>query len=240
MAVNPQIKYLDIRPPKAPNLLIAPVDYAQQYQDQLNNALRLYFNQVDNFGFGLLNTTGGGGLSFPHIAASDSTDQYATADDTPTVIAWNTLDSGVGWTLNAPGSATADVPGVYKITYSAQLINTDNTAAHDATFWLKIDTGSGLVDVPHSATRFTVPAAKNNTTPSYFCGYSEVTFGVNSGDTVELWWATEQAYDPVGPVDGVYILHDVAWTTPGDPYARPAIPSVIGSIAFISRLPTTA
>lgn len=34
---------------KAPNLPIAPVDYSQQYQDQLNNALRLYFNQLDNF-----------------------------------------------------------------------------------------------------------------------------------------------------------------------------------------------
>jgi hypothetical protein len=49
MAVNPQIKLLDLRPSKAPNLLVAPVQYAQQYQDQLNNALRLYFNQIDNF-----------------------------------------------------------------------------------------------------------------------------------------------------------------------------------------------
>ena len=38
-----------LRPPKAPNLLIAPVEYTQQYQDQLLNALRLYFNQIDNF-----------------------------------------------------------------------------------------------------------------------------------------------------------------------------------------------
>jgi hypothetical protein len=38
-----------LRPPKAPNLLVAPVQYAQLYQDQLNNALRLYFNQIDNF-----------------------------------------------------------------------------------------------------------------------------------------------------------------------------------------------
>jgi len=38
-----------LRPPKAPNLLVAPVDYRQQYIDQLNNALRLYFNQIDNF-----------------------------------------------------------------------------------------------------------------------------------------------------------------------------------------------
>jgi hypothetical protein len=43
-----------IRPSKAPNLLIAPVEYRQQYQDQLNNALRLYFNQVDNEGYQLI------------------------------------------------------------------------------------------------------------------------------------------------------------------------------------------
>lgn len=35
---------------KAPNLPIAPVDYSQQYQDQLNNVLRLYFAQLDNPG----------------------------------------------------------------------------------------------------------------------------------------------------------------------------------------------
>lgn len=233
MAVNPQIKLLELRPPKAPNLLIAPVDYQQQYVDQLNNALRLYFNQIDNFGFGILNTTGGGGLSFPHIAASDSTDQYADADNDPTVVKWNTLDSGAGWTLNAPGSATADVPGVYKITYSAQLVNTDN-AVHDATFWLKIDTGSGFVDVPNSATVFSIPARKSAGVPSYVAAYSEVTFSVNSGDVVELWWATEKAFDTSPATDGVYIYHDVAQTTP---YARPAVPSVIGSITFVSRLP---
>ena len=35
---------------QAPNLPIAPVDYRQQYQDQLNNVLRLYFAQLDNPG----------------------------------------------------------------------------------------------------------------------------------------------------------------------------------------------
>ena len=43
MAVTP------LRPSKAPNLLVAPVVYDQRYIDQLTNALRLYFNQVDNF-----------------------------------------------------------------------------------------------------------------------------------------------------------------------------------------------
>jgi len=32
---------------KSPTLPLAPVSYHQQYQDQLNNILRLYFNQID-------------------------------------------------------------------------------------------------------------------------------------------------------------------------------------------------
>ena len=35
---------------KAPNLPIAPVEYSQQYQDQLNNVLRLYFALLDSPG----------------------------------------------------------------------------------------------------------------------------------------------------------------------------------------------
>lgn len=34
---------------KAPNLPISATQYSQQYQDQFINALRLYFNQLDNF-----------------------------------------------------------------------------------------------------------------------------------------------------------------------------------------------
>lgn len=224
--------YTPLRPPKAPNLLIAPTDYSQRYTDQLNNALRLYFNQIDNGFFGLFNPDGGGYLSLPHIAASDSTDQYAGGNDTPTVVDWNTLDSGSGWTLEAPGTAIASVSGVYKITYSAQLVNTAN-AIHDAVFWLKINTGSGLVDVPNSATVFSIPARKSAGVPSFVTAYSEITFSVDVGDEVELWWATDLAYNPVGPVDGIYIYHDAAQTSP---YARPAVPSVIGSITFVSRI----
>ena len=234
MAVNPQIKTLDLRPPKAPNLPIAPVEYRQTYQDQVLNALRLYFNEIDNFGFGLLNTSGGGGISFPYIAASDTTDQLATASNTPTIVTWNTLDSGNGFTLAAPGTATAEVSGVYKITYSLQLANTDN-AQHDAAVWLKVNTGSGFVDVPNSTTIFTVPARKSAGVFSYVCAYSEVVFSVTAGDEIELYWATNQAYDTSPATDGIYIEQLPAQTSP---YARPATPSAIGSITFVSRLPT--
>ena len=57
-----------LRPPKAPNLPIAPVQYTQQYQDQLLNALRLYFNTIDNFAQPFTSNTGGSFLKFPNGA----------------------------------------------------------------------------------------------------------------------------------------------------------------------------
>jgi hypothetical protein len=126
------------------------------------------------------------------------------------------------------------VSGVYKITYSLQLTNTDN-AQHDAAVWLKIDAGSGFVDVPRSTTIFTVPARKSAGVFSYVCAYSEVVFSINAGDELELYWATNQAYDTSPATDGIYIEAIAAQTSP---YARPAIPSALGSITFISRLPT--
>jgi hypothetical protein len=42
-------KILPLLPPKAPNLPIGPLNYTQEYINQLLNILRLYFTQVDNF-----------------------------------------------------------------------------------------------------------------------------------------------------------------------------------------------
>lgn len=211
----------------APALPTAPINYDQRRDDQLNYSLRLYFNLLDNYLATISGPLGGGVLGIPHIAASDNTDQYAGGNNTPTVVAWSTLDAGNGFTLAAPGTATCEISGVYKITYSAQLANTDG-AAHDATFWLKVNTAN----VANSSTIFTLPARKSAGVPSYVAGYSEVTFTVNAGDDIELYWATDQAATS-GGTTGVYIFHDAAQTSP---YARPAVPSVIGSITFVSAL----
>jgi hypothetical protein len=218
----------NIRPSKAPNLPIAPVSYSQQYVDQLTNAFRLYFAQLDNFNQSVGGPIGGKYLQFPHIAASDSTDQYATANNTPTVIKWNTLESGDGFTLQAPGSATPLQTGVYKITYSLQFANTEN-AVHDAVVWLRING----TNVSNSSTSFSIPARKSAGVPSYVCGYSEVVFTIDADSVVELVWATDQAYSTTGPVNGVFIFADPAQTSP---YARPAIPSALGSITFVSAI----
>jgi len=267
---------------RAPALPLPREQYDRQQMDQLINALRLYFNQLDSLTPQQANSyradefiggifsgsayTGGtftgtvftgdsfngdffnggnfsgeqfnGGvfsgqgrrLVFPHIAASDSTDQVATGNNTATLVKFDTLDSGFGWTLNSPGSATADYAGVYTIRYSLQYINTAN-AIHYADVWLKLND----VNVANSTTRFFIPARKSASAgeEGYLCAYSEVTFAVQIGDEIELYWATDLAGNPTTPINGVYMFHDAASASP---YSRPAIPSAIGSISFVSAV----
>ena len=227
----------------APPLPAPGPQYTQETFMQLVRVLGIYFSQLDsrtpNFAesyradkfFGGVYYGDGYGLKLPHIAASDSTDQIATGNNIPTAVMWDTLDSGYEWTLSPPGTATANIAGVYKITYSLQFINTKN-AIHYATVWLKVNN----VDVANSATIFHVPARKSATAgeEGYTSAYSEVTFEVNVGDEIELYWATDLAGNPTTPTDGIYMFHDAAQTVP---YARPAIPSAIGSITFVSALP---
>jgi hypothetical protein len=217
-----------VKPTKAPNLPIPTIAYSQTNQESFGNALRLYFNTLDAFTSNLSTTAGGSALSFPHIAAYDTTDQYATANDTPTIVKWNTLDSGLGFTLDPGFYATADFTGFYKIDYSLQFANTAN-APHDVVVWLRVNN----IDVPGSASKITITSRKSAGVPSYVLMYSTVPFVVTAGDEIALWWATDLAYNPTGPVDGVYMEYAPAQTTP---YAHPSIPSSIGAITFVSRL----
>jgi len=67
-------------PPKAPSLPVGPVEYDQRYIDQLNNVLRIYFNELDNSLQALLTSTGGSLLRFPNGAFHQ--DGYTTLSTT--------------------------------------------------------------------------------------------------------------------------------------------------------------
>jgi hypothetical protein len=166
------------------------------------------------------------GLEFPHIGASDTTDQYATASDTPTIVKWNTLDSAKGFTL-ASNAATATYKGVYKIDYSLQFANNDN-AQHEIDVWLRINN----VDLPGSTTKFSIPARKSAIIDTYGVAYSTVMFSVNAGDYLTLYWATDQAATSGGAL-GIYMEYQAAQTVP---YAHPSVPSAIGTITFVSAV----
>jgi hypothetical protein len=229
-----QLKTGALLAPKAPNLPIGPVEYTQQFMDQYSNVLRLYFNQIDNFAQPFTNQNGGSYLRFPFIAAQDTAAQYANGTNNATVVVWNTLSNGSGFTLNANSTATAEFAGIYKITYSLQLANTDN-APHDAIVWLRTNGSNSACDINNSTTIFTVTSRKSAGVPSYVAAYSEFTFPLNAGDNVGLWWGATQAATANASVDGVYIYSQGAQTSP---MTYPATPSAVGSITFVSALTT--
>lgn len=212
---------------RAPALPIQPEEYNRSQIDQFQNVLRLYFNRLDKYLLDLSINNGGSQLYFPYIAASDSTDQYATANNTPTKILWDSADEISGWTLNPSGSASPDFAGVYNIAYSLQLTNTDN-AIHDAVVWLKVNG----VDLDKSTSKFSLQARKSAGVFNYTVAYSSVVFAAQVGDEIELWWATDQAATSGGGL-GILIQYEAAQTVP---YAHPSVPSAIGSITFVSAL----
>ena len=127
-----------LRPSKAPNLPIAPVEYSQQYVDQLLNALRLYFAQVDNLAFGLTQPNGGAYLSVPYAGFYYDNQRVLGSNLTTTSTTAITVDSTVGYT--APG---AILIGTEIITYT--------TIPNDTTFDGTITRGAyGTSKAAHS------------------------------------------------------------------------------------------
>lgn len=213
---------------KAPFLPYAPVQYDRGYQDSTNNILRQYFNTIDNTTSQLLANSGGRYLSFPHIAAQDTASQYTT-DNTATKVLWDQLDSGLGFTLNANSTATAAYTGIYKIDYSLQFANTD-TQIHEAYVWLQVDG----VDVVGSTSKFSVPN-KHGGVDGYLVAYSSVTFTMQEGESMALYWAVSKANVISPAANGIYMEAYPAQTSP---FAMPSIPSAIGSIVFVSGVTT--
>jgi hypothetical protein len=223
MAVNPQIKTLDLRPPKAPNLPIAPIEYRQLYQDQVLNALRLYFNQIDNFATGIGGTNGGGLLQFPYGAFSSDQDQTATAN-TATLMTLNTTDFANGVSI-ASSKITVENPGIYNLQFSTQFANT-NSNVQDVFIWLRQGSGAGAAtDITGSTGFVSIPGSHGGTDGHSIVGWNYF-LSMAADDYVQIYWSV--------PNTAVSIQHLAASGSP----TKPSTQSVVATLSFVSRLPT--
>ena len=205
--------------PKAPNLLLAPSTYVSSYQEQLNNALRVYFNELDNvFSTLLNNTTGGAFIRLPYGAFQDSTSQTATAN-TATVVKLGTTDVANGVSIVGGSKITVATPGLYNLQFSGQFQNTDN-ASHDVSIWIRING----VDVVGSNS--IVGMSPRYSAGNYFHTIAAWNYfiSIQATDYVELWWSTDNT--------GVSLQAYAAGTSP----TRPTTASVIATLSFVSAL----
>lgn len=207
---------------KSPTLPLAPVQYQQKYADELNNILRLYFNQVDTFisqlSLGNLNT-----LALPYGSFADTTDQTALAN-TATVMTFNTTDFANGVSVVTSGGLasriTAATAGIYNFQWSGQFVNTD-TQIHDVSVWVR----KNGADVVGSTGVISIANRHGGFDGHNIYGWNFF-FSLNAGDYIELWWST--------PNVQVSIQAFPVGTTP----TRPSTSSLVATMAFVSALPT--
>jgi hypothetical protein len=221
MALN---RSAPIRPSKAPNLPNAPIQgYNANYFDQYSNVLRLYFNQIDNFGASLLNGSGGGSLTFPYGAFS-STQTQTAASNTATAFTFNTTDFANGFSIVSNSRITPDYAALYNLQFSIQ-VKSLSSATEDVYVWFRQYTAATatLADIPVSNSLIGLLARKGPGDPNHGVFGWNFYVSLAVGDYVQVMWSTSNGTDVTVP----YL------PASGSP-TKPATPSVIATMTFVS------
>jgi hypothetical protein len=142
----------------------------------------------------------------------DTTTQTAAAINTAYALTLNTADvENNGVTIVSGSRVTFIHAGVYSLTFSAQLVNTDNSnTAHIANIWIR----KNGVDVPASDSKFTVPG-KFGTLQGAVIGTVNFVLPLAASDYIELIWSTNDT--------SLAVASFPAGTTP----VSPVVPSII-------------
>ena len=204
--------------PAVPNLPFAPIVYVTAYHDQFANVLRLYFNRLQNITQNLVGPNGGQYLQFPYGSFYDTTDQTAASTSTAYAITLNTTDLSNGVSVQSSSQITVAQDGVYNVQFSVQLSNED-TAPQDIDIWFR----KNGTDIANSNTRFGMEKRKGAGDPYHTVGTVNLLISMNAGDYVQLMWRTSDT--------DARIEAYAAGTSP----TRPAIPSVIVTVTFVSE-----
>lgn len=162
-------------------------------------------------------------ISTPYNQLTSSTDQTAASVANAYAVTYDTSVYPDGISITSSSRITFAQPGIYAITFSIQLKNTNNDL-ETVDIWFR-QNGTDLAD---SNTRFAIPARKSTGDPSYLVAVTPITVDIEAANHyVEIMWRVSNT--------AVSIEHLPAVTaSPGVTPAIPATPSVIVEVAFIS------
>ena len=159
------------------------------------------------------------GMLQPHAMLLSDADQTSAGITSENLLTYNTVALTNGIRVVDNTKIYVPCSGQYLVTFTLQMTNRSNSAA-EFEIWAK-DTG---VNYPLSNTRFDIPARKSGSIWAHIVPAITGIFTVTDPAVNYLeiaWWSDN--------VD-VYIEHYAAGTSP----TRPAIPSVILTINFVS------
>jgi hypothetical protein len=210
---------LDI--PAIPSLGTSGIVYSQSLQNQNNGLLRLFFTKLVNAIQSVIGPMGGKYLNNPYGAFQDSTNQTAASTTTAYVVTFNTTDFSNGVTMASGSRITVASSGIWNLQFSIQLKNT-TSSGQDVDIWFR----KNGTNIDNSNSRFHPPARKGSGDPSHIIAALNFFVEMNESDYIEIMWRTENT--------GVSIEAFGTSTSP----TRPAVPSAIATMTFVSNLPT--
>jgi len=207
--------------PSIPSLGFAPEGYERRYFGEINGALNGYFRNLISTLGALFGVRGGKFLNAPHGAFHDSTDQVAASTTVATAVIFGTTDISNGVTLSNSSRLNVEDSGVFNIQFSIQLKNTTNDG-HDVDIWFR----KNGTNIDNSNSKYHIPARKSTGDPSHIIAALNLFVELNAGDYVEIMYKVDNV--------NVTLEHFAASASP----TRPAVPSAIVTLSFVSNLPT--
>ena len=207
--------------PSIPSLGFAPEVYERRHFSENYGALNTYFRKTISVLGALFGPQGGKFLNNPYGAFHDETDQVAANTTTAYAVMFSNTDISNGVTLASGSRFTVAVDGIWNIQFSLQLKNVSNDG-QDFDIWFR----KNGTNIANSNSRFHIPARKSTGDASHIIAALNFLTDMVAGDYIEI----------VGCVTStdVSLEHFAAGTSP----TRPAIPSAIATMTFVSNLPS--
>lgn len=206
--------------PALPSLGLSGAVYSQDVQNQNNGILRLFFTKLVNVISSLIGPSGGKYLNNPYGAFQDSTDQTAASTTAAYPITFNTTDFSNGVSVVSSSRLTVAVDGLWNLQFSLQFKNTSNDG-QDVDIWFR----KNGTNIENSNSRFHLPARKSTGDPSHMIAAMNFFVSMITNDYIEIMWRTTSTE--------VSLEHFDTSTSP----TRPAVPSAIATMTFVSNLP---
>jgi len=211
--------YQQLQTPAPPDLPSPGAVYDERLTAQTHRGLLTYFRKLTNIVSTVLGPRGGKYLNAPYGAFQDGTDQTAANTTTAYAITFDTTDYANGITLSNTSRLNVSQGGLYNVQFSVQFKNTTNDT-QDVEVWFR----KNGTDIAKSGSRFGLAPRKSAGDPSHMIGALNYFVDLAESDYIQLMWRPSDV--------GVSIEHYPAGTSP----TRPATPSVIATVSFVSNL----